>query len=273
MWSRSRSRNDKPNWSSGDSSNRGINRSVRELNPINRISHSSASRDIDMCINGSQVCSSRSTSIIKYLWHILKFVPCGKWSGLQMQRCGDLACQPDADLWQSMLECQEPLQSMRCWYLARLLDQEDHQAFPRVVSISMDDGCHHWSDIDEWYCLREVQSIAYRFVRLWCSREKSKTWWAVISRCVTLNQISINKIKHPNQSVKVIEMTININQEMNIIITRDGRDCKNEYSRDSKIDDDSLIVSRGCCCWAFEIIGCTNVENIAPPNISLIFLG
>jgi len=60
---------------------------------------------------------------------------------------------------------------------------------------------------------------------------------------VTLNRISINKSKHPNQSVKVIEMTTNINQEMNIIITKDGRDWKSEYSRDSKIDDDLLIVS------------------------------
>jgi len=161
---------------------------------------------------------------------------------------------------------------MRCWYLARLLDQEDSQGSRRVVSISMDDWCYHWSDIDEWHCLREVQSIAHRFVRLWCSREKSKTWWAVISRCVTLNQISINKSKHSNQSVKVIEMTTKINQEMNIIITRDGRDWKSEYSRESKIDDGLLIVSRGCCCWAFEIIGCTNVENIATPNISLISL-
>jgi len=113
MWSRSRSRNEKPNASSGDSSNWGINRSVRGINPINRISHSSASRDIDMCINRCQICSSRSTSIIKYLWHILILV-----------LCGDRIRTSCSALYQSILECQEPFQSMRCWNLARLLDQE-----------------------------------------------------------------------------------------------------------------------------------------------------
>jgi len=63
------------------------------------------------------------------------------------------------------------------------------------------------------------------------------------SMCDTESNINQQIQTQSNQSVKVIEMTTNINQEMNIIITRDGRDWKSEYSRNSKIGDDLLIVS------------------------------
>jgi len=119
----------------------------------------------------------------------------------------------------------------------------------------MDDWCHHWSDIDEWYCLREVQSIAHRFVRLWCSREKSKTRWALISRCVTLNQISINKSKHSQinqwRSLKwqpiSIKKWISSSREMEGI----GRASTHEIQR-------SVMI-----CWLYR-------EVVVEPSRSLV---